>query len=362
MLSKALVAGPYQRKAELIAAEPDIELTVAVPPFWRDGDRPQPLERMHTEGYRLLETPVRLPGNFHLHHYPAFSRLLDELRPDVVHVDEEPYNLATFLALRATHRRRIPALFFTWQNLPRRYPPPFRQFESFVHRHTAAAIAGSQTAADVLRRKGYKGPLSVIPQFGVDPEVFAPAAGPRPKRPLAVGYAGRLVAGKGVDLLLTALARVPEPWTLTLVGDGPEREQLVARAAALGLTDRVTFHSWLPAGDVPGFFLQLDAFVLPSRSTPTWIEQFGRVLIEAMASGVPCVGSDSGEIPHVLGEAGLVFPEDDAAALAGHLTRLATEPGLRASLAAAGRARVMERFTMARVAGETVGVYRAIAA
>lgn len=361
MLSKALVAGPYQRKAELIAAEPDIELTVAVPPFWRDGDRPQPLERMHTEGYRLVETPIRLPGNFHLHHYPAFARLLDEVRPDLVHVDEEPYNLATYLALRAAHRRRIPALFFTWQNLPRRYPPPFRQFEAYAYRH-AAAIAGSQSAAEVLQGKGYNGPLWVIPQFGVDPDVFAPAPGPRPEHPLAVGYAGRLIAGKGVDLLLTALANVSEPWTLTLVGDGPERERLMAQAAALGIADRITFKSWLPAGDVPDYFRQLDVFVLPSRSTPTWIEQFGRVLIEAMASGVSCVGSDSGEIPHVLGNAGLVFPEGDAVALAAQLRRLATEPELRATLAVAGRARVMERYTMARVAGETVGVYRAVEA
>src|SRR5262245_58979451 len=101
MVSKALVAGPYQPKAELTAPPPDLDLTVAVPPFWRDGDRDQPLERLHTAGYRLVEIPIRRPGDFHLHRYPTLRRLLDEERPALLHMDEEPYNLATFLALRA---------------------------------------------------------------------------------------------------------------------------------------------------------------------------------------------------------------------------------------------------------------------
>src|SRR5262245_40263048 len=105
MLSKALVVGPYQRKAELIAAEPDVELTVAVPPLWREGHRAQPLERLHTDGYALLETPIRLPGNFHLHYYPRLGALMDAVQPDLVHVDEEPYNFATVQAIRAARRR-----------------------------------------------------------------------------------------------------------------------------------------------------------------------------------------------------------------------------------------------------------------
>jgi glycosyltransferase involved in cell wall biosynthesis len=111
---------------------------------------------------------------------------------------------------------------------------------------------------------------------------------------------------------------------------------------------------------MPHFYQSLDALVLPSRSTPSWIEQFGRVLIEAMACGIPCVGSDSGEIPHVLGDAGLVFREGDSAALRDQLRRLAGDDGLRASLGSAGRDRVMARYTMSHVASATAAVYRAI--
>lgn len=357
MLSKALVAGPYQRKAELIAAA-GVDLVVAVPSFWRDGDRPQPLERMYTRGYRLVETPVRRPGDFHLHHYPALGRLLAQTEPEVVHVDEEPYNLATFLALRAARQVGARSLFFTWQNLQRQYPPPFRWFERYAYRRADGAIAGSQSAAGVLAKKGYRGPLWVIPQFGVDPQVFHPPPTREGTGPLQIGFAGRLVAGKGVDLLLDALALLEAPWRLSIVGDGPERSRLALRAADLGVLGQVSFTSWLPSTAVPEFMRRMDVLVLPSRTTPMWIEQFGRVLIEAMACETVCVGSDAGEIPHVLGAAGIIFPENDAPALRAHLARLASNPRLRRDLGAAGRRRVLEHFTMQRVAEETVAVYR----
>ncbi|RPI51817.1 MAG: glycosyltransferase, partial [Chloroflexi bacterium] len=110
------------------------------------------------------------------------------------------------------------------------------------------------------------------------------------------------------------------------------------------------------------YYRQLDVLVVPSRTRPNWKEQFGRVAVEAMACGVPVVGSDSGEIPHVLGDAGLIFAEDDVAALGGHLVRLMQDAGLRAELAGKGRRRVLEHYTQARVAADTYEVYRGIIA
>jgi len=98
--------------------------------------------------------------------------------------------------------------------------------------------------------------------------------------------------------------------------------------------------------------------VLPSRTSSHWVEQFGRVLIEAMACGVAVVGSDSGEIPHVIGDAGLIFPEGDVAALRKQLARLQGNQALRRELGARGRARVMAHYTQAQVARDTVAFYR----
>ena len=100
MLSKACLVGAYQTKLEAIARFPDVELTVIVPPSWDDPDGRVVLERCHTTGYELLVDPIRFNGRFHYYYYPTLPDRLRRLRPDVVHIDEEPYNLATWLAMR----------------------------------------------------------------------------------------------------------------------------------------------------------------------------------------------------------------------------------------------------------------------
>jgi len=101
-------------------------------------------------------------------------------------------------------------------------------------------------------------------------------------------------------------------------------------------------------------------WALPSHTTRAWKEQFGRVLIEAMSCGVPVVGSSSGEIPNVIGDAGLIYPEGDVRALATTLQRLAEQPELYADLARRGRARVLERYTQAALARQYYEVYRSM--
>lgn len=356
-VSKALVVGAYQRKLEELARVPGLELTAIVPAAWQEGRRALRLERAHTAGYDLVVAPLAFTGQFHLHFYPTLGRLLRRLRPDVLHMDEEPYNLATWHALAVGARVGARSLFFTWQNLPRCYPWPFRRIEQINYRRAAHAIAGNQDAVGVLRGKGYAGPVAVIPQFGVDPDLFAP--GPRPDHSaFVIGYAGRFVPEKGVDVLLRACARLnTATWEVRLLGDGPAREDLAGLATELGIRDRVHFLGRLPSTEMAPFYRSLDVLVLPSVSRPNWVEQFGRVLIEAMACGVPVVGSDCGEIPHVIGDAGRIFPEGQTTALASILDALAGDPALRQALAATGRKRVLAQFTQAQVAAATARVY-----
>lgn len=359
LLSKALVVGAYQRKAEEIARHEDIELIVLVPPAWRDERGVLPLERAHTRGYTLLIEPIALNGHFHLHFYPYLGRRLRALRPDLLHIEEEPYNLATWHAVRIARRLGIRTIFFSWQNLFRRYPPPFSWWEREVLRSADAAIAGSETAARVWRTKGYTGPLAVIPQVGVDPEAFSPA-GVRPPRPFTIGYVGRWVPEKGIDLLLRAAAGLPGDWRMRIIGSGPEGPALQRLAGRLGISHRVSFEPPSPSTRMPEVYRGLDVLVLPSRTRRNWTEQFGRVLVEAMACGVPVIGSSAGEIPWVIGEAGLVFPEDQADALREALRRLMEDPELYRSLREKGRQRVLERFTHSRIAEATVALYRAV--
>ncbi len=362
MISKACLVGAYQRKLEEIARHEDVQLTVVVPPSWRDERGELSLERAYTEGYDLVVEPVRFNGNFHIHYYPRLGKLVSRVRPHLVHIDEEPYNWATAHAMCLARRACARALFFSWQNLNRRYPIPFRWFERYVLGRADYGIVGNQASAEVWRTKGYSGPLAVIPQFGVDPEIFKP--GDRIKdlgRGFVVGFAGgRLVYGKGVDLLIEAVAVLPGMWRLVVAGSGPERARLEQLARELGVVDRVFFDGQIPSTQMPAYYDQLDVLVLPSRTQPNWKEQFGRVLVEAMACGVPVVGSDSGEIPNVIGEAGLVFPENNAQILRNHLLHLQKQPELRRELSQRGRQRVLERYTQSQIAAQTVQVYREV--
>ena len=360
MLSKACIVGIYQRKLEHIAAA-EIDLLTVVPPSWRDERGNTSLERVYTDGYTLHVTPVWFNGNFHLHYYPALPGIIRQFAPDIIHIDEEPYNLATWQALYYARRAGAKTLFFSWQNIYRTYPPPFRLGERWVLGAVDAAIAGNDSAADVWRAKGYTGPLAVIPQFGTDPALFRPPPS-RPDRPFTVGYVGRLVPEKGVDLLLHALAALAGDWQARIIGSGPQAIALQALTGELGITERVQFVPQVPSTDMPQQFQQLDVLVLPSLTRPNWKEQFGRVLVEAMASGVPVVGSDSGAIPGVIGNGGLVVPEGDITALSAALRCLRDDPQQRRQLAQAGRERVLSHFTHEQVAAQTVTIYRGLLA
>ena len=308
--------------------------------------------------YDLRVEPIWFNGRYHLFLWPRLGRVMREFKPDLVHIDEEPYNLATAHGTWLAERIGAHSLFFTWQNLLRRYPPPFKWFERSVFQHSAYAIAGSTEALGVLHRKGYRGPGCVIPQFGVDPELFAPGP-PSPHDPPVIGFIARLVEEKGLLVLLQALRDLPGPWRLHVIGSGPLESRARRRAAQLGLAERITWERGVPSRLVPERLRTFTLLVQPSLTRPHWKEQFGRAVMEAMACGVPVVGSDSAEIPNVIGDAGLVVREGDPLALRSAIATLLGDRELRETLAERGRARVLRYYTHQRIAEQTVGAYRA---
>ncbi len=365
LLSKAFLSGAYQRQLEELACQPELSLVALVPPAWREPLIGRTvLERAYTRGYRLEVLPLVANGHHHVYFFRGLRRVLARERPDILHIDEEAFNLATFLALRAGRAVGARCCFFNWATSDRFYPLPFCFFEQYAFRYAAAALAGNQEAAALLRRHGYTGPLTVMPQVGVDPALFAPratrAVPAAPDNPFVVGYVGRLIAWKGVQDLVDALAGLPPHVRLLLVGDGELRPHLVQRAQALGVAHRLEVRAAVRSTDVPRVLHEMDVLVLPSRTQPNWKEQFGRVLVEAMSCEVPVVGSSSGEIPFVVGDAGLIYPEGDVAALRALLLRLHGNAALRRDLGRRGRARVLAHYTQAALAQQTYAVYQAM--
>ncbi len=341
-------------------------LQVIVPRRRHEPLREIYVERRAWEPYALLDLPTWPNHPNALMYAPrALTRALSAFRPHIIQIEEEPHSLAmaqVLLALSALPRS-IRLVSFTWRNVEERYPPPFSLVERWADRRVDRVIVGNEDARRLVLARGVPPERVVkIPQLGVDLATFHPRARSLeepggPERPLHVGYIGRLAPEKGVDTLLRAVRDTNPAICLTVRGAGPGRDRLVALAAELGLMEKVNFLPGVPHDEVAALMQEFDVLVLPSRTTANWKEQFGHVLIEAMACGVPVIGSDSGAIPEVIGDAGLIFPEDDAAALAGLLRRLLTDRGLREELSACGLARVTMLYQQEAVARQTANVY-----
>jgi glycosyltransferase involved in cell wall biosynthesis len=282
----------------------------------------------------------------------------------LVYCEQEPICLVSLQAGLLGHS--LPIIYFSWENIQRR-DPRYRLFSlvrAFCYRRSLFMTAGTKDAAAVMRRQGCTKPIYITPILGVSEELFSPqTAEPRrpgaAKKPFAIGYIGRLSAQKGVDTLIRAAASLTPvvDWHLLLLGGGPDKPELVNLLQHLKISDRVTFQPPVSHDEVPAFLHGLDVLVLPSRTTPTWKEQFGHVLIEAMACKVPVVGSSSGEIPRVIGGAGLIFQENDPADLREKLVRLANDVQLCQDLQQRGMERVKERYTDARIAANMISLY-----
>jgi glycosyltransferase involved in cell wall biosynthesis len=346
-----------------------IEQTVVSPKRWAGRDCE--FRRVKPDGFELLvhecwfsgTSSVRI-GN-HFHFYPGISRVIAHGNWDLVHIDEEPFNFATYHALRACRKHGVPAVFTTWQNLNKTYPPPFNFFEKFVFANAAGAVPGSREVLELLRFRGFRGPAVQV-GHGLDPTIFRKQDGLGMRRKLmpdgsfAIGFIGRIHKEKGLDTLVKALAMIPQHAVLVLVGRGPYQAELEDLIRQLELTKRVQWVPWVNSDEVLQYINAFDVVVLPSRTRRNWKEQFGRVLIEAMACETCVVGSDSGEIPNVIADASLIFHEGDEQELADRLRRLMNDPEGREALGRRGRQRVLEHFTYAKIARDRAEFYRRI--
>lgn len=298
-------------------------------------------------------------------------RTLRRFQPDIVHVFDEarsPVLLQT-LIYRDLLLRDTSVLFLGFENIVR-HPTTLRgrlRWKYVRSRADGAAFA-SYDARDETVKIGFPADRSRVTYWGVPLSSFSPGDATHVRHRLGVpdgfliGYVGRLEPNKGLDTLIRALSRTPSDVHLLVVGSGPYRSELESHARQMDLRDRMILTGRLHEEELLEHVRAMDVLVLPSETTERWKEQFGRVLAEAMACEVPVIGSDSGAIPEVIGDAGLVFPQTDAHALASAVARLRDDPEMRSRLAERGRRRTLAEFSTEAFARALVAMYRDIAA
>jgi glycosyltransferase involved in cell wall biosynthesis len=368
----------------LARLEPEIEVTVVVPRRWRPGGVQN----------KIIETQPRQEGSFRVVPVSNFSEnnqglltfgadiisLLRQFRPQIIQVEQgaKALGYAQLITLNKLMRLKAKNLFFTWWNLPYDLKFPVSVLEAYNLRNTDGVIAGNQDGAEVLRQHGYQGAIKVMPQLGVDENRFCPQPQPELKSQLGiqpddfvVGFVGRFVEEKGLLTLGLALAGLRErPWKWLLLGRGQLEKVLMEKAVEWGIQDRLIWVESVAHDEVPRYINLMSTLVLPSETNTQfktltaagWKEQFGHVLIEAMASKVPVIGSDSGEIPYVIAEAGLIFPERDVAALQKCILSLMEQPELAQKLVRLGYERVMSHYTNQALARQMLGFYKQLLA
>ena len=342
-----------------LAQRDDVELHLLVPAVWHQFGRTIVADPSDDPGITVHVLPIRLPRagpmSWYLHFYPGLRKLIREIDPDVVHLWEEPWSVVAMQARLLKGRAAM--VMEVDQNILKRLPPPFEFIRKRVLQNTDHVLSRSPDATAVVRARGYDGPVSPI-GYGVDLSNFRPDVPPMlppPVRPdFRIGYVGRMVVEKGLDDALDAMAQAKTPVSLALMGEGPHEARLRERIAELGLGERVSIRGWGKPADVASFLRSLDAMILLTRTTNAVREQFGRVITEAQACGVPVIGSTGGAIPDVVGEGGWIVPESDPAALAALIDRIAADPAEMQMRAQAAQTNVMKRFTYDAVAGDLV--------
>jgi glycosyltransferase involved in cell wall biosynthesis len=299
--------------------------------------------------------------NPHTAVYRALTFALQRLRPDLIHAEEEPDSITALqiVCARRLFAPRARLVLHTWQNINRQKRWHVWRVIRTVLAQADGVLGSTAEAVELLHTLGFHGLTDQVPQYGVDLTTFQPAAH-RHADTFSILAAGRLIADKGFDTLIDAARLLDVRFRLTLIGDGPERQALEERGRSLNIHDRIDFLSRMSPPQLAAMMARADVLVLPSRTTSVWKEQFGRVLVEAMACGLPIVGSDSGAIPYVVGNAGLIFAEGNVNHLAERLRHLAESPALRAELGASGRQRVADQYSEQQIAARTAAFYRRV--
>ena len=287
----------------------------------------------------------------------ALPWILTRLHPDLVHI-HFPFPLGEVSAW--IFRRTIPMVITYHSDVVRQkgwlalYRPLLRRI---LGRADSVIVSSPRYAETSTWLHSVKDKCRVIP-FGVDDQKFSP-----PEEtfhgPSTLLFVGRLRYYKGLDTLLSAMASLPDVW-LNIVGKGPQRKGLERMTADLRLMGRVRFMGEVDDLTLPQYYRKAHVFVLPSNARA---EAFGTVLLEAMASGLPCVTTELGTGTSWVvqdGIQGVIVPPRDPSALAEAIRSLIKDEGLRAKMGQAGRERVMALFRQSLMVRRIEELYQSL--
>lgn len=297
-----------------------------------------------------------------------FKQKIMEIEPDFIWAHEEPNEFFLNQTLRwFQHRRETRIVGSVVENIwlsPGGYRERLAKWRRRkLWQRYDGILACATRSAESIRNYGMPESVPIAIAWSPNLPPPEPAVGshvPLPSKnenEFFIGFAGRITAAKGWRVLLAALTQLPAHFKCLIAGTGDEEAELRMWCQLPAFRDRVHYLGVMEKRDLWSLYRVLDVLVLPSLTTPHWTEQFGFVLAEAMACGLPVIGSNSGAIPEVIGECGIVVEENDSTALAAALQTLADEPSLRARFAQQGLRRFEKEFTVSAYAARLAELF-----
>lgn len=366
---------PHIRRIPAALAQDDqVELTVVAPEKVRTERTHHPsgwfcLESEEdVNGYRLIPVPLKDPYDFSQgFESNPLQRVIRNVKPDIIQVWGGPTARWLFqvvwLKLRAWQKAKV--VFYGFDNLSIHLGKYSRLKWRITWTQVAGGVEADSEGVENVRHAGFSGPMERI-FWGISTDIFKCMDNidkPELKRGLGldcnhiVGYIGRLVPEKGLHVLLAAISRLPSNVHGVIIGSGPMRAELELWSEVSNLTGRVHLIDPMPPQMLVKYMNCMDVLTLPSLTTPHWKEQYGRVIGEAMACGVPVVGSDSGAIPEVIGDVGLITPEGDPVALAQALETAIFDAQVREKLIPAGLQRAERELSVRAMSQRLLDFY-----
>lgn len=305
------------------------------------------------------------PGHIASHCFSPLTvwQALNAVRPELVHIENDGYSYLAGQIVPIARSLGIKTTLFAWENTDKPMHWTQRACLKISLPITNGLVCGSASALTQYRRWGFRGATAVVPQFGVDIDVSRAMERHRNGGPFVIGYVGRLVPEKGVDLLLRAVRRLVDQKVdirCIVCGSGNSQDHLAELARSLAIEAVTSFPGAVPHHRVAQVLRQLDVLVLPSRTTPAWAEQLGHILLEAMSEGTAVVGARSGAIPEVIARDDLLFDENDWEGLAAVLLPLATNRQLLDDARAFGTSRIETNYRHEVIADALIDFWRSI--
>ncbi len=359
-VSHSSVLEYHQQKLKILSKNYGVEIHLVTPPFWYEGGVKTQQFTGNSEIF-YYKGKVFMLKNRMFHFYYNVKNLFKKIKPDILHIEEIPFSLVCWQFLKQAKKYNLKKIFFTWENIERKLNPVYKYFYKYSLENSDCAIAGNEDGKKILLKLGFNRKIYVMPQYGINFSDFKSEKKllPEDGEDFKIAYMGRIVPEKGIEILLKSIEGLDKiKLMIAGVGEKDYEEKIKNIIKQKNLDKKIEWKGHIPSKDIPEFLNKMHILILPSVARPDWKEQFGRVLIEAFASKVAVIGSSSGEIPNVIGDAGLIFKEGDSDDLKEKIKLLLNDKNLYLQNIEKGLKRISENYTNDKIAEKVFSIYK----